>query len=92
LREEARAAYLEIARALADDALAAQDPDPAIRYLLRILEKDPFDEAAHLALVSALAIARRHGEARRAYRAYTARMAEIGVEAAPFPDPASGAS
>jgi ATP/maltotriose-dependent transcriptional regulator MalT/DNA-binding SARP family transcriptional activator len=91
LREEARAAYLEIARALAEDALAAGNPDPAIRYLLRILEKDPFDEAAHLALVSALAIARRHGEARRAYRAYTARMAEIGVEAAPFPDPGTAA-
>jgi two-component SAPR family response regulator len=87
LREEARAAYLEVARALAEDALAAGSPDRAIRYLLRILEKDAFDEAAHLTLVSALAIARRHGEARRAYRAYSARMSEIGVEAAPFPDP-----
>jgi ATP/maltotriose-dependent transcriptional regulator MalT/DNA-binding SARP family transcriptional activator len=87
LREEARAAYLEVARALAEDALAAGSPDRAIRYLLRILEKDAFDEAAHLTLVSALAIARRHGEARRAYRAYSARMSEIGVEAAPFPAP-----
>jgi DNA-binding SARP family transcriptional activator len=46
---------------------------------LRILERDPFDEAAHLELVSMLIQAARLGEARRAYRTYVARMRELGV-------------
>jgi DNA-binding SARP family transcriptional activator len=85
LREEARAAYLAVLRALAEDALAADSPEAAIRYDLRLLERDRFDEGAHLALVGALSAAGRHGEALRHYRVYCARMAEIGVEAAPFP-------
>jgi DNA-binding SARP family transcriptional activator len=50
-----------------------------VRYGLRILERDPFDEAAHLELVSMLIQAGRLGEARRAYRTYVARMRELGV-------------
>jgi ATP/maltotriose-dependent transcriptional regulator MalT/DNA-binding SARP family transcriptional activator len=86
LREEARAAYLAVAAALAELAEASNDADAAIRYRLRILERDPYDERAHLGLVSALGAVGRHGEARRAYRAYVARMGKIGVEPAPFPD------
>ena len=41
------------------------DPVSASRYLLRLLERDPYDEGAHLALVSALSAARSHGEGRR---------------------------
>ena len=47
------------------------------------------DEPAHLGLVAALERAGRHGEARRRFRAYCARMDEIGVESAPFPAPQS---
>jgi hypothetical protein len=39
--------------------------------------------------VAALDRAGRHGEARRRFRAYCARMDEIGVESAPFPAPQS---
>lgn len=85
LREEARAAYVEVARALAKDAAASGDTDAAGRYYLRILERDPYDEPAHLGLVGALETAGRHGEARRCFRAYCGRMDEIGVESAPFP-------
>jgi ATP/maltotriose-dependent transcriptional regulator MalT/DNA-binding SARP family transcriptional activator len=85
LREEARAVYIDIARALAEDAAAAGDVDGAVRHFLRVLEKDPYDERAHLALVAALAGSGRHGEARRSFRAYCARMEEIGVESAAFP-------
>jgi ATP/maltotriose-dependent transcriptional regulator MalT/DNA-binding SARP family transcriptional activator len=85
LREEARAGYLAVAAALADLADIEGDPDSAVRYRLRILERDAYDERAHLGVAGALARAGRHGEARRAYRRYVARMAEIGVEAAPFP-------
>jgi DNA-binding SARP family transcriptional activator len=85
LREQARAAYLEVVTQLARQAEAAGEVDAAIRYRLRILEHDPYDEQAHLRLVSALAAAGRHGDARRYYRSYCARMGEIDVEAAPFP-------
>lgn len=85
LRENARSLYVRVARTLADDAAAAGDHDAASRYLLRVLERDVYDERAHLALVPTLVRSGRHGEARRAYRAYCARMDEIGVEAAPYP-------
>jgi DNA-binding SARP family transcriptional activator/Tfp pilus assembly protein PilF len=85
-REEAQATYIGIARALAAAAAEAGDADVATRYYLRILERDAFDEGAHLGLVAALRAAGRHGEARRRYGFYAARMQEIAVEAAPYPD------
>ncbi len=87
LREEARNAYVGVARTLARDSIARGDHDAASRYLLRILERDTFDERAHLALIDSLTAAGRHGEARRAYRAYTAKMTELGIEALAFPVP-----
>jgi DNA-binding SARP family transcriptional activator len=85
LRDEARTAYVQVARRLADVAAARGDGEAAARYLLRILERDRYDEPAHVALVSALEASGRRGEARRFFRAYCARMEEIGVEPAPFP-------
>ena len=61
------------------------DADAATRYYLRVLERDRHDEAAHLGLVTALDAAGRHGEARRRFRAYCARMESIGIESASFP-------
>jgi ATP/maltotriose-dependent transcriptional regulator MalT/DNA-binding SARP family transcriptional activator len=84
LREEASALYVSIVTALAEIAEATDRHDAAIRYRLRALERDRWDEGAHLGLIAALVSARRHGEARRAYRDYLARMDEIGVEPAPF--------
>jgi DNA-binding SARP family transcriptional activator len=57
----------------------------ASRYCLRVLERDQYNEPAHLALVRALAAAGSHGEARRRYRTYVDRMAEIDIEPRPFP-------
>jgi ATP/maltotriose-dependent transcriptional regulator MalT/DNA-binding SARP family transcriptional activator len=88
LREQARAAYIASTRALAEAAAEAGQHGAAVSYLLRVLERDAYDEHAHLALVSALAAAGRHGDARRAYRRYAGRMAEISVEPASFPVPA----
>lgn len=85
LREEAGAVYTQVVRALATDAAVRGDADAATRFHLRILERDPYDEPAHLSLVATLEAAGRHGEARRRFRAYCARMDEIGVESAPFP-------
>jgi ATP/maltotriose-dependent transcriptional regulator MalT/DNA-binding SARP family transcriptional activator len=90
LREEAQATYISLARALAEDAAANGDADGATRYYLRILERDPFDEGAHLGLVAALIAAGRHGEARRRYGFYATKMDEISVEAAPFPSATGG--
>ncbi len=87
LREEARAAYLSVARALGAIAASRGDHDAAVRHYLRILERDAFDEQAHLGLVAALQREGRHGEAQRQYRAYAARMVELQVPAAPFPSP-----
>jgi DNA-binding SARP family transcriptional activator len=85
LREEARTTYISILRALATLAETTQRPEDAIRRYLRILEVDPWDEGAHLAMVGTMERAGRHGEARRRYGAYTTRMKEIGVPRAPFP-------
>ncbi len=85
LREEARAVYVAVARALAERSLEAGDDDAAVRCYLRILDTDPWNEEANLRLVSALERAGRHGEARRCYRTYTSRMGELDLLAAPFP-------
>jgi DNA-binding SARP family transcriptional activator len=85
LREEARAAYRAVAGALAELAAQAGKHDDAIRYRLRIVERDPYDEDSQLGLVRAFIGAGRHGEARRAYRSYAGRMEQIGVEPAPLP-------
>jgi ATP/maltotriose-dependent transcriptional regulator MalT/class 3 adenylate cyclase len=85
LREEARSAYVRITRVLGEAAVSSGDHDAATRYLLRILERDPYDEDAHLGLVENLIRAGRHGEARRHYRTYCGRMEQIEIESAPFP-------
>jgi ATP/maltotriose-dependent transcriptional regulator MalT/DNA-binding SARP family transcriptional activator len=81
LRNEARAVYVEVLRALAEATRSS-------KYFLRIIDRDPYDEPAHLALVEALEESGAHGEARRAYGTYVARMQEIGAEPATFPAPA----
>jgi DNA-binding SARP family transcriptional activator len=69
--------------------LAVRPPDgrPADthRLLVRLLAADPYDEQAHRALVASLVRSGRHGEARRAFRRWTAAMRSID---APVPDPA----
>lgn len=84
LRDELRTTFIRVSRALAEHAADAEEYDAAERHLLRILERDQYDEPAHLRLVSVLLAARRHGEARRRFRAYTAHMAEVGIEPATF--------
>lgn len=86
-REELRATYISVARALAEIATASGDHDGSSRFALRILERDAYDERAHLLHTSALAAAGRYGQSRRAYHAYVTRMEEIGVEPAPIPVP-----
>jgi DNA-binding SARP family transcriptional activator len=84
-REEARAAYIAGARALAIRAAASTEPDGAVPYYLRILELDRYDEQASLGMVAALADAGRHGDANRHYVNYRCAMADLDVQPAPFP-------
>jgi DNA-binding SARP family transcriptional activator len=80
-REEARATYLRVVRALADLSRRADRVDDAVAFLLKVLDKDPYDEGAHRDLIGTLATAGRHGEARRARARYESAMGEIGVVA-----------
>jgi DNA-binding SARP family transcriptional activator len=87
LREEARNAYVSITRALAKLFESAGDRDSAAHHWRRLLERDGWNTEAHLGLARCLAGQGRHGEARRRYEMYRARMDELGVEAEPFPHP-----
>ncbi|MBA3287185.1 MAG: winged helix-turn-helix domain-containing protein [Acidimicrobiia bacterium] len=90
VRQLARHTFVDTAGLLATLADGRQDHAEAIRHRLRVLDVDPFDEPAHLGVVASLIAQRRHGEARRAYRAYCDRLAELDLDAAPFPPPEPG--
>jgi ATP/maltotriose-dependent transcriptional regulator MalT/DNA-binding SARP family transcriptional activator len=85
LRELAKHTFVDTSFELAGLADASGEHSEAIRSWLRILDVDPYDEDAHLGMIRSLLAQRRHGEARRAYRAYCARLAELDLDAAPFP-------
>jgi DNA-binding SARP family transcriptional activator len=85
LREQARLAYVEAARKVAEAESAAGRHAQAGRYWLRLLEHEPYDEHAHLGLVRALDSDARRMDARRHYHRYTELMAELGVEPSPYP-------
>jgi two-component SAPR family response regulator len=85
LREEAKATYVELLRTLATSAAIDRSYDHAVQYNLRILERDEYDEQAHLGLVAVLRGSGQHGEARRRYQVYLDRMDEIGISPMPFP-------
>ncbi|MCC5947735.1 MAG: hypothetical protein JJT89_04690 [Nitriliruptoraceae bacterium] len=82
-RAELRATYLAVTRTLAS-LVVDEDPDLAIRLLLRLLDRDGYDEPAHLNLCLALLMAGRHGEAQRRYRLYRDRMGELDLPAVPY--------
>ncbi len=82
-RYELRSLYLDVARTLAK-LVVDEAPERAIQLLLRVLDRDGYDEPAHLNLTMALLRAGRHGEARRRYRLYLDRMAELDLPAVPF--------
>lgn len=90
LREEARSEYLAVVGALAEAATQDGDHDAAARRYLRMVERDPYSEPAHLGLIVAMRRSGRHGSARRLYGNYVSRMAELDVEPEGFPDAVSG--
>lgn len=85
LRDEARLAYAHVSARIASWEDERGHHEQAARYWLRLLERDPYDERAHLALVRTLDRAGRRGDARRRYRAYADRMRELDIEPSPHP-------
>jgi DNA-binding SARP family transcriptional activator len=85
LREQLRLAYVQAAARLAEARAGEHRHDEAARYWLRLLERDRYDERAHLGLVRVLDLAGRRGDARRRYRFYAELMRELEVEPAPYP-------
>jgi pimeloyl-ACP methyl ester carboxylesterase/DNA-binding SARP family transcriptional activator len=90
VRERSRLAVVGAARRAAEEASRSGDHERAALFARRVLEADPYDGDAHRRLVVAFAAADRPGEARRAHRTYQARMAELGVPAAPLEELLSG--
>ncbi len=78
-REEARSRLLTVLRLLALLAAERGDDESAGQYYGQLLEREPYDEDAWLALIAGQLRLRRHGEARRRYAAYARRMTELGV-------------
>ncbi|MGH3900478.1 MAG: BTAD domain-containing putative transcriptional regulator [Pseudonocardiaceae bacterium] len=85
LTEEVKATHIAVLRALSARLRDAGDTDAVVRYTLRLLEQDPYDEEAHLNLVGVLLDAGRLGEARRHYKTYVRRMTDIDVQPSPLP-------
>jgi ATP/maltotriose-dependent transcriptional regulator MalT/DNA-binding SARP family transcriptional activator len=84
LAEEVRATHIALLRALAARLRDAGDTDAVVRYTLRLLEQDCYDEQTHLSLIEVLLDAGRLGQARRHHDSYVRRMAEIGVPPHPL--------
>jgi len=85
LREEVHATYLHVVRVLVELARRTGGFDDAVRYLLRILAIDQYDEQSHRDLVLVFIDAGRYGEAWRAHGRYVEAMREIGMVADPVP-------
>lgn len=85
LAEDVRTTYIAVLRALGARLREAGDVDESVRYTLKLLQQDSFDERAHLDLLRIHLEAGHHGEAQRRYRIYVQRMKDLGVEPHPFP-------
>lgn len=84
LAGEVRATHIALLRALAARLWRTGDIDEAIRYLLSLIRQDPFDEQAHLDLVSMQLDVGHLSKARRQYHTYVQRMKEIHVHPSPL--------
>jgi DNA-binding SARP family transcriptional activator len=84
VRDEARARFVTAARRLGAAAAGRGDHDRAAELARRLIDTDPYDEAAHRMLVEALVGGGEVREAARAHEAWVAALEEIGVTVEPF--------
>lgn len=89
VRDELHGLAGEVRRELVR-ALAVDDPERAVPWLLGLLSDDSYDESSHQLLIQILHAAGRHGEARRAHRRYLINMAEIAVPTLTFAELVGG--
>jgi len=85
LADEIHATHNALLRALTRRMRQTGDTDEVVRYTLRLLQQDRYDEQAHLNLVAVLLAAGRIGQAHRHYQNYARRMTEIGIPPRPLP-------
>ncbi|HLY33021.1 MAG TPA: bacterial transcriptional activator domain-containing protein, partial [Jatrophihabitantaceae bacterium] len=83
-RERARTTAGTAVRLRARAARERGDREAASMYLLRLVDRDPYDEDSWTALIALQTQLRRHGEARRLYSMYSRRMDELDIAPAPF--------
>ncbi|MGN6723438.1 MAG: BTAD domain-containing putative transcriptional regulator [Marmoricola sp.] len=83
-RERARSAAIACARLLARISARRGDDEQTARWLLRLIERDPYDEDAWSAIIAAHVRMRRHGEARHHHATYARRMRELDLPVEPF--------
>lgn len=80
LRDEVRVALVRLARAVGASAERGGDHLGAVEAHRRVLDLDPYDEAAHRGLVAAFRAIGAHGQAATAAATYRQRMAELGID------------
>lgn len=85
IRGEVRVAMTSLAGLVAEAAEVAGDHLRAVDAYRRILDIDPYDEAANLGLTAGFQAMGAHGQARSAYSDYQRRMADLGVPATARP-------
>ena len=79
-RTAARVRFLAAAHRQLDRAVLAGEHLVVVELATRILDVDPYDDAAHRATVAGLYANGSRGAAQAAYASYANRMAQLGVE------------
>src|SRR5690606_14665122 len=79
-RAAAPARFSAAAHRPVDPAVTAGEDLVAVELATRIIDVDPYDDAAHRATVAGLYANGSRGAAQAAYASYANRMAQLGVE------------
>jgi DNA-binding SARP family transcriptional activator len=80
-RADLAATHTSVLRALANEAQEAGDHDALVLRLSQLVDRDPYGDAAHQALVVVLTAAGRHGDAKRQQELHRARLTDLHVAA-----------
>lgn len=85
-RAAARVRFLAAAHRLLELAVGSEEHLVAVELAARILDVDPYDDAAHRATVAGLHSNGSRGAAKAAYASYVSRMGDLGVRPESFDD------
>jgi len=83
-RAAARVRFLAAAHRLLDEAVKASEHLVAVEVATSIIAVDPYDDAAHRAIVSGLHANGSRGAAQAAYANYVSRMADLDIQPESF--------